>query len=168
MLQAGAVMVGKVNLDEFTYGSSNESSRTSQPAQPVEDRPRTRRSSGGSTPALEPVRFHFRSVPTRPFHPPTRCFLRCGGRETHIRPRFSLWFDRLCLFSGLPRPGGSTVSDAAAMLQVIGGADPHDATAPHGFAQLPVDDRRWREGMRIGLSPDYFRITYPDPKTETC
>ena len=53
------------------------------------------------------------------------------------------------------------------MLQVIAGADPHDSTtASRARARLP--GRRWRQGvqgLRIGLSPDYFRITYPDPRT---
>ena len=58
------------------------------------------------------------------------------------------------------------VTDAAAMLQVIAGRDEHDATA----AEVDIPDylsgiEDGVKGMRIGLSPDYFRITYPDPKT---
>jgi aspartyl-tRNA(Asn)/glutamyl-tRNA(Gln) amidotransferase subunit A len=52
------------------------------------------------------------------------------------------------------------------MLQVIAGADEHDSTA----AVVPVPDymaslEKGVKGMRIGLSPDYFRITFPDLKT---
>jgi aspartyl-tRNA(Asn)/glutamyl-tRNA(Gln) amidotransferase subunit A len=52
------------------------------------------------------------------------------------------------------------------MLKVIAGADLRDSTA----ASLPTPDYTDRlnagvRGMRIGLSPDYFRITYPDPQT---
>jgi aspartyl-tRNA(Asn)/glutamyl-tRNA(Gln) amidotransferase subunit A len=52
------------------------------------------------------------------------------------------------------------------MLQVIAGADVHDSTA----ATIPVPDYLDRleagvKGMRIGLSPDYSRIVFPDPKT---
>jgi aspartyl-tRNA(Asn)/glutamyl-tRNA(Gln) amidotransferase subunit A len=51
------------------------------------------------------------------------------------------------------------VRDAALMLQVIAGRDPHDATAatapvPDYLAELEKDVR----GLRVGLSPDYFRI----------
>jgi aspartyl-tRNA(Asn)/glutamyl-tRNA(Gln) amidotransferase subunit A len=58
------------------------------------------------------------------------------------------------------------VTDTAMMLNVIAGPDRHDATA----ANVPVPDytatlQRSIRGMRIGLSPDYFRITYPDPET---
>jgi len=63
-----------------------------------------------------------------------------------------------------PGPVARSVKDAAAMLQVIAGADEHDATA----TPLEVPDylegiEDGVKGMRIGLSPDYFRITYPDP-----
>ena len=58
------------------------------------------------------------------------------------------------------------MTDAALMLQVIAGADPHDSTAasragPDYLAAL----EKGVQGLRIGLSPDYFRITYPDPQT---
>ena len=63
-----------------------------------------------------------------------------------------------------PGPVARTVRDAALMLQVIAGADPHDATAasvpvPDYLAALEQDVR----GLRIGLSPDYFRMTLPRP-----
>jgi TPP-dependent pyruvate/acetoin dehydrogenase alpha subunit len=63
-----------------------------------------------------------------------------------------------------PGPLARDVSDAALMLQVIAGADPRDATA----ALVPVPDyladlERGVRGLRIGLSPDYFRLVYPDP-----
>src|SRR6185437_6621827 len=58
------------------------------------------------------------------------------------------------------------VRDAALMLNAIAGPDVHDSTA----ATLPVLDytaelERGVRGLRIGLSPDYLRIRYPDPAT---
>lgn len=52
------------------------------------------------------------------------------------------------------------------MLKVIAGADPHDSTA----AAVSVPDftagiEKGVKGLRIGLSPDYFRITFPNPET---
>jgi aspartyl-tRNA(Asn)/glutamyl-tRNA(Gln) amidotransferase subunit A len=52
------------------------------------------------------------------------------------------------------------------MLKLIAGPDPRDSTA----AIVPVPDYTQSlnsgiKGMRIGLSPDYFRITFPDPET---
>jgi aspartyl-tRNA(Asn)/glutamyl-tRNA(Gln) amidotransferase subunit A len=65
-----------------------------------------------------------------------------------------------------PGPLARDVGDAALMLQVIAGADPHDATA----ADVPVPDYLAQleggvRGLRLGLSPDYFRLKYPDPAT---
>jgi aspartyl-tRNA(Asn)/glutamyl-tRNA(Gln) amidotransferase subunit A len=65
-----------------------------------------------------------------------------------------------------PGPLARDVRDAALMLRVIAGADPRDATA----AAIPVPDytadlEQGVSGMRIGLSPDYFRIHDPDPST---
>jgi len=52
------------------------------------------------------------------------------------------------------------------MLSVMAGADRRDSTA----ATQPVPDYlasldKGLKGMRIGLSPDYFQITFPDPDT---
>jgi aspartyl-tRNA(Asn)/glutamyl-tRNA(Gln) amidotransferase subunit A len=65
-----------------------------------------------------------------------------------------------------PGPVARNVTDAALMLSVIAGPDRSDATA----ADVPVPDyfaglEDGVRGMRIGLSPDFFRITYPDPQT---
>jgi aspartyl-tRNA(Asn)/glutamyl-tRNA(Gln) amidotransferase subunit A len=65
-----------------------------------------------------------------------------------------------------PGPVAGNVTDAALMMNVIAGPDPHDGTATN----LPVPDytenlKRSIRGLRIGLSPDYFRITYFDPLT---
>ncbi len=60
----------------------------------------------------------------------------------------------------------NNVRDAALMLGAMAGADPHDSTA----ATVPVPDylaslNKGVKGMRIGLSPDYMQITFPDPET---
>jgi aspartyl-tRNA(Asn)/glutamyl-tRNA(Gln) amidotransferase subunit A len=65
-----------------------------------------------------------------------------------------------------PGPLARDVADAALMMNIIAGPDPRDGTA----ANNPVPDYtavldRDIQGMRIGLSPDYFRITYPDAGT---
>jgi aspartyl-tRNA(Asn)/glutamyl-tRNA(Gln) amidotransferase subunit A len=65
-----------------------------------------------------------------------------------------------------PGPLARNVRDSALMLGVIAGPDPKDATA----AMFPVPDylaelEQGVRGMRIGLSPDYFRLIYPDPAT---
>ena len=52
------------------------------------------------------------------------------------------------------------------MLQAMAGADPFDATA----AKIPVENYLDQieggvRGMRVGLSPDFSRLRYPDPET---
>ena len=51
-------------------------------------------------------------------------------------------------------------------MNVIAGPDPHNSTA----ATAPLVDYRQKiegsiRGKRIGLSPDYFQITFPDSET---
>ncbi len=65
-----------------------------------------------------------------------------------------------------PGPVARNVTDAALLLKVIAGRDPRDSTA----ATAPVPDyleeiENGVKGMRIGLSPDYFKITYIDAET---
>jgi len=62
-----------------------------------------------------------------------------------------------------PGPIARNVTDAALMLQTIAGLDPRDNTA----ANVPVPDylatlEQGVKGKRIGLSPDYFQISYMD------
>jgi aspartyl-tRNA(Asn)/glutamyl-tRNA(Gln) amidotransferase subunit A len=65
-----------------------------------------------------------------------------------------------------PGPVARDVRDAALMLSAMAGSDPNDSTA----AVVPVPDYLVSldtgvKGLRIGLSPDYMQITFPDSKT---
>jgi aspartyl-tRNA(Asn)/glutamyl-tRNA(Gln) amidotransferase subunit A len=65
-----------------------------------------------------------------------------------------------------PGPLARNAKDAALMLRAIAGSDPKDATG----ANLPVPDylellEKEIKGKRIGLSPDYFQITFPNLET---
>ena len=168
MQAAGAVMVGKVNLDEFTYGSSTESSAF-QPStrNPWNTRHVPGGSSGGSAASVGAgeVPLSLGTDTAGSIRQPAAFCGVVGVKPTYGRvSRYGL----IAFASSLDCPGpvARTVSDAAAMLQVIAGADAHDSTA----TVLPVPDysstlEHGVKGMRIGLSPDYFRITFPDPKT---
>ena len=53
------------------------------------------------------------------------------------------------------------------MLNVIAGFDPKDSTS----SRVPVPDyladlEKGVKGLRIGLSPDYFRVLFPDAQTK--
>ena len=165
---AGAVTLGKVNLDEFTYGSSNESSAFQpSPRNPWDTKTVPGGSSGGSAASVaagEAVLSLGTDTAGSIRQPAAFCGV-VGVKPTYGRvSRFGL----IAFASSLDCPGpvARSVEDAALMLKVMAGADPSDDTA----ATLPVPDylaelEKGVKGMRIGLSPDYFRITYPDPAT---
>ena len=169
MEAAGGVMLGKVNLDEFTYGSSNESSAF----QPSSRNPwNTKRvpggSSGGSAAAVaagEGMLSLGTDTAGSIRQPAAFCGV-VGVKPTYGRvSRYGL----IAFGSSLDCPGpvSRNVRDAALMLNVIAGPDRHDSTA----AAAPVPDytlglEESIQGLRIGLSPEYARITYMDAKGE--
>ncbi len=102
MEAAGGIVLGKVNLDEFTYGSSNESSAF----QPTPRNPwDLSRVPGGCRRCR--TRLTLSRHGHRRFHPPTSSLLRRGRTQAYLRPRLALRSDRLWLFSGLSRSLGS-------------------------------------------------------------
>lgn len=168
MEAAGSVMLGKVNLDEFTYGSSTESSAF-KPAtrNPWNTNTVPGGSSGGSAAAVaagEGALSLGTDTAGSIRQPASFCGV-VGVKPTYGRvSRYGL----IAFASSLDCPGpvARDVSDAALMLQVISGSDPRDSTA----ANVPVENylaelEKGVRGLRIGLSPEYFQITYPDPQT---
>jgi aspartyl-tRNA(Asn)/glutamyl-tRNA(Gln) amidotransferase subunit A len=168
MEAAGGIMLGKVNLDEFTYGSSNESSAFQpSPRNPWKPERVPGGSSGGSAAAVAAGEglLSIGTDTSGSIRQPAAFCGVVGVKPTYGRvSRYGL----IAFGSSLDCPGplARNVTDAALMLKVIAGADPHDSTAvtqpvPDYLADLEGDVR----GMRVGLSPDYFRIYYPDPQT---
>lgn len=165
---AGAVMLGKVNLDEYTFGSSSESSAFQpSPRNPWNLNRVPGGSSGGSTAAVAAGEgaLSLGTDTAGSIRQPAAFCGVVGVKPTYGRvSRYGL----IAFGSSLDVPGpvARNVTDAALMLQVMAGADPHDSTA----VTLPVPDyladlEKGVRGLRIGLSPDYFRITYPDPQS---
>lgn len=166
MMASGGLMLGKVNLDEFTYGSSSESSAFQpSPRNPWDLSKVPGGSSGGSAAAVA-AREGALSLGTDTAgsirQPAAFCGV-VGMKPTYGRvSRYGL----IAFGSSLDCPGplARTVKDAALMLQVIAGADKSDATAAtKDVPDYLHDIEKDIAGMRIGLSPDYFRITFPDP-----
>jgi aspartyl-tRNA(Asn)/glutamyl-tRNA(Gln) amidotransferase subunit A len=128
---AGGIMLGKVNLDEFTYGSSNESSAfLPSPRNPWKLDRVPGGSSGGSAAAVAAGEGHL-SIGTDTSgsirQPAAFCGV-VGVKPTYGRvSRYGL----IAFGSSLDSPGplARNVTDAALMLKVIAGADPHDSTA---------------------------------------
>ncbi|HZW05043.1 MAG TPA: amidase family protein [Anaerolineaceae bacterium] len=165
---AGGIMLGKVNLDEFTYGSSNESSAFQPaPRNPWNPERVPGGSSGGSTASVAAgeAPLSLGTDTAGSIRQPAAFCGVVGVKPTYGRvSRYGL----IAFGSSLDCPGpvARNVTDAAMLLGAIAGPDPRDATA----AARPVPDyvaalEGGVRGLRIGLSPDYFRITYPDPET---
>lgn len=165
---AGGVMVGKTNLDEFAYGSSSESSAFQpSPRNPWDPSRVPGGSSGGSTAAVAAgeASLAIGTDTAGSIRQPAAFCGVVGMKPTYGRvSRYGL----IAFASSLDCPGpiARDITDTALMLQVIAGNDPHDATT----TTVPVPDyvselEKGVKGLRIGLSPDYFRITYPDTHT---
>ena len=165
---AGAVVLGKANLDEFAFGSSSESSAfLPPPGNPWDPRLVPGGSSGGSAAAVaagEAVVSLGTDTAGSVRQPAAFCGV-VGLKPTYGRvSRYGL----IAFASSLDCPALVTrdVEDAALALRVVAGADPMDATA----AAVPVPDygaglESGVAGLRIGLSPDYVRLRVPDPAT---
>ena len=168
MEAAGGILLGKVNLDEFTYGSSNESSAFQPASRNPWDTSRVPGGSSGGSAAAVAAGEGALSLGTDTAgsirQPAAFCGV-VGMKPTYGRvSRYGL----IAFGSSLDCPGpvARNITDAALMLKVIAGADIQDSTA----ANLPVPDyptslEKDIRGVRIGLSPDYFRITYLDSQT---
>jgi aspartyl-tRNA(Asn)/glutamyl-tRNA(Gln) amidotransferase subunit A len=166
--KAGAVVVGKVNLDEFTFGSSNESSAFLPPVgNPWNPAHVPGGSSGGSAAAVAAgeAALSLGSDTAGSIRQPAAFCGVVGMKPTYGRvSRYGL----IAFASSLDcvGPVARNVRDTALMMNVIAGPDPRDATA----VSLAVPDyleglEQDLDGVRIGLSPDYFRLKIPDPDT---
>ncbi len=168
MQEAGGIILGKVNLDEFAYGSSSESSAFQPaPRNPWDTRKVPGGSSGGSAVAVAAGESQL-SIGTDSAGSIRQPAAFCG--VVGLKPTYGRVSRYGCIaFSSsmdCPGPVGRDITDTALMLKIIAGEDKLDATS----ARVPVPDYpalldQDIRGLRIGLSPDYFRITFPDPKT---
>jgi len=164
MLAQGGISLGKVNLDEFTFGSSNESSAFRPTPRNPWDTNRVPGGSSGGSAASVAAGEAFLSLGTDTAGSVRQPAAFCG--VVGLKPTYGRVsrYGLIAFGSSLDCPGqvARTARDAAMMLQAVAGPDHMDATAadvpvPDYLAELEKDIR----GMRIGLSPDYFRITIP-------
>ena len=155
---AGAVLLGKINCDEFAMGSSNENSAYGPVRNPVDPERVPGGSSGGSAAAVAAdmaVATLGTDTGGSIRQPASFCGV-VGVLPTYGRvSRYGL----IAFASSLDRigPFAANVRDAATLLGVIAGHDPMDATS----SPLPVPDYaaesdRPAEGLRIGIPAEYF------------
>ena len=155
---AGAVLLGKLNCDEFAMGSSNENSAYGPVLNPKALDRVPGGSSGGSAAAVA-ANLAVATLGTDTGgsirQPAAFCGV-VGVLPTYGRvSRYGL----IAFASSLDRVGPFTknVKDAATVLQVLAGQDVMDATS----SDRPVDDYvggldKPVEGLRIGVPAEYF------------
>jgi aspartyl-tRNA(Asn)/glutamyl-tRNA(Gln) amidotransferase subunit A len=165
---AGAVMIGKVNLDEFTYGSSNESSAYQPaPRNPWDTSRVPGGSSGGSAAAVAAGEgaLSLGTDTSGSIRQPAAFCGVVGLKPTYGRvSRYGL----IAFGSSLDCPGplARNVRDAALMMNAMAGPDPRDATAANvAVPDYTADLDKGVKGLRIGLSPDYSQLTFFNHET---
>jgi aspartyl-tRNA(Asn)/glutamyl-tRNA(Gln) amidotransferase subunit A len=155
---AGAVMLGKTNMDEFAMGSSNESSYYGPARNPWDTERVPGGSSGGSAAA---VAAHLAPAATGT---DTGGSIRqpaalCG--ITGIKPTYGRVsrFGMIAFASSLDQGGPMTrtAEDAALMLNVMAGFDPKDSTSmQRDVPDYTADLSKPLTGLKIGLPKEFF------------
>lgn len=156
--EAGAVVLGKTNMDEFAMGSTSETSYYGAVKNPWNLAHVPGGSSGGSCAAVasEECAYALGSDTGGSIRQPSAF---CG--VTGIKPTYGTVsrYGLIAYGSSLDQIGpiAKDVSDCAAVLEAISSHDPKDSTSvircDTDFTSALVDDV---SGMRIGIPRDYF------------
>jgi aspartyl-tRNA(Asn)/glutamyl-tRNA(Gln) amidotransferase subunit A len=158
MESAGAVVLGKLNCDEFAMGSSNENSAW-RPVRNPRDLSRVPGGSSGGSAAAVAANMAVATLGSDTGgsirQPASFCGV-VGLMPTYGRvSRYGL----IAFASSLDRIGplAKTVTDAALVLRTIAGRDPMDSTS----ADVPVPDyvaelEKPVQGLKLGVPKEYF------------
>jgi len=166
---AGAILIGKTNMDAWAHGSSTESSDFFTTRNPWNLERLAGGSSGGSAAAVaaDMTICAIGSETAGSIRQPACWCGVVGMKPTYGRvSRYGV----IAMASSTDSPGPITksVSDAALMLGVIAGKDEADATSspnsvPDYLAGLGVENKL--QGIKIGVAKQYF-LKGIDPEVE--
>ena len=156
--EAGAVIIGKTNMDEFAMGSTTETSAFGSTKNPWNTEHVPGGSSGGSCAAVaaEECSYALGSDTGGSIRQPSSF---CG--VTGIKPTYGTVsrYGLIAYGSSLDQigPVAKDVTDCATILEVIASHDTKDSTSvereDYDFTSALVDDVK---GIKIGIPKDYF------------
>ena len=160
----GAILLGKLNCDEFAMGSSNETSFFGNVENPVGKKLVPGGSSGGSASALA-ANLTPATIGTDTGGSIRQPAALCG--LTGIKPTYGRVsrYGMIAFASSLDQGGVLTKSaeDAAYMLKAMSGHDPKDSTSLNvdvpDFVEEITEDIK---GLKIGLPKQFFSMDLPD------
>jgi len=166
---AGAVFLGKTNLDEFAMGSSNMTSAFGAVENPWkrrgDDTPLVPGGSSGGSAAVVAARLALGATGTDTGGSIRQPASFCG--ITGIKPTYGRCsrYGIIAFASSLDQAGpmARTVEDCAILLGAMAGFDPKDSTsAERAVPDFAAACRRGVKGLRIGVPKEYAVPGMPD------
>ena len=156
--QAGLIIIGKLNMDEFAMGASNETSYFGSVQNPWDTARTAGGSSGGSAAAVAAMQIPLAIGSDTGGSIRQPCSF-CG--VTGIKPTYDSVsrYGLVAFASSLDQIGpiGRNVEDCAALLEIISGSDDRDGTCiidkPFEFQDFT---HRTLKELKIGLPSNYF------------